>query len=78
MIIIGLVRPDLAVHVVLSLDELASVHLSSVGLTGHDVTLSLMQDLDGYSDGHFSTVSLKHNMYGGTCYVLSHNKIMQQ
>lgn len=50
---------NLAVHVVLSLNQLSSVHLSSVGLTGHNVSLCFMQDLDWYSNGHLSTVCLK-------------------
>lgn len=52
-------RTNLAVHVVLSLDQLASVHLSRVGLAGHDVSLCLMQDFDWYSDGHISTIFLE-------------------
>lgn len=50
---------NLAVHVVLGLNQLSTIHLSSVGLAGDDVSLSLMQDLDGYPDGHVSALLLK-------------------
>lgn len=58
---ISLFRTNLAVHVVLGLNQLASVHLPCVGLTGHDVSLCFMQDLDWHTNGHLSTVFLKHN-----------------
>jgi len=45
-------RSELAVHVVLGFDQLPPVHLPGVGLASHDVTLRLVQYLDGYSDRH--------------------------
>lgn len=51
---------DLAVHVVFSFDQLPTVHLAGVGLTGDDVSLCFVQDLDGYADGHASTVLRKN------------------
>lgn len=50
---------NLAVHVVFSFNQLSTVHLASVGLTGDDVALCFVQDLDGYTDGHVSMVLLK-------------------
>lgn len=52
----------LTVHVVLSLNQLATVHLSGVGLAGDDVSLCLVQDLDGDADGHLSTLVLKDSL----------------
>lgn len=49
----------LTVHVVFSFNQLPTVHLASVGLTGDDVSLCFVQDLDGYADGHVSTLLLK-------------------
>lgn len=51
---------NLTVHVVLSFNQLSTVHLASVGLTGDDVSLCFVQDLDGYTDGHVSIVLLKN------------------
>lgn len=53
---------NLTVHVVFSLNQLATVHLSRVGLTGDDVSFCLMQDLDGDADGHLSTLVLKNSL----------------
>lgn len=53
---------DLAVHVVLCFNQLASVNLSSVGLTGHNVSFCLMQDLDWNADGHFSRMFLENKI----------------
>ena len=47
---------ELAVHVVLGLQQLATVHLPGVRLARHDVTLSLVQNLDRNSDRHFEIV----------------------
>ena len=45
-------RTYLAVHVVFGFNELAPVHLPSVRLTGHDVSLRFMENLDGHADRH--------------------------
>lgn len=63
---ISRIKTNLAVHVVLCLDQLAPVDLSGVGLAGHNVALCLMQHFDWYSDRHVSTVFLRErkSIYG--------------
>lgn len=48
----------LAVHVVLSLDQLAPVNLPVVGFTGDYVSLCFMKNFDGHSNRHLNKLSV--------------------
>lgn len=60
----------LTVHVVLSLDQLASVNLPSVGLTGDYVTFSFMQNFDRDSDRHNENLQHDVNKLDSKDYIL--------
>uniref|UniRef100_A0A0E9TC73 Uncharacterized protein n=1 Tax=Anguilla anguilla TaxID=7936 RepID=A0A0E9TC73_ANGAN len=42
----------LTIHIVLCFYEFPSVHLASVGLTGHNMSLCFVQDFNRHADGH--------------------------